>query len=233
MIVLSRSSILRAVDAERSCKISSSLAFVGPNCFCCFGLFKSISHYVWLPFFAGYHILELLIYKLREPPLPHLCSQPKSADEFGVLDPISSMQWGACFRAYSIRILGPLRAWKTREAIAQTRASRRSGDLPFDRPVGAKSHISSSSSVNRPACLTRPCSYSVATGSARTHFPRVACTGITGTPGSTWWITLSTMSPPWLTSAISVSACSACHSPIALPAQPLGVNPDTVWSPST
>jgi hypothetical protein len=40
---------------------------------------------------------------------------------------------------------------------AQTRASRRSGLLPFERPSAAKSHIWRSSSGNSPTWATRPC----------------------------------------------------------------------------
>ena len=41
---------------------------------------------------------------------------------------------------------------------AQTSASSRSGERPDDRPSRPKSHISSSSAGNAPACFTRPCS---------------------------------------------------------------------------
>ena len=41
--------------------------------------------------------------------------------------------------------------------IAQTSASSRSGERPDDSPSGPKSHISSSSAWNTPACRTRPC----------------------------------------------------------------------------
>jgi hypothetical protein len=72
----------------------------------------------------------------------------------------------------------------------------RGGDRPHQRiepvgraagrkPVGPKSHISSSSSGKRRIdVLHAPCSYSAATGSARSHLPRVACT-VSGTLAST------------------------------------------------
>ena len=43
-------------------------------------------------------------------------------------------------------------------------------------------------------------------GLARTYLPRVAWTGVTGTPGSTSRSTAVTISPPWFASAISASA---------------------------
>ena len=45
-------------------------------------------------------------------------------------------------------------------------------------------------------------------GSARSHLPRVACTVFSGTDASTSRMTARTISPPWFTSATSVSAWS-------------------------
>ena len=55
-----------------------------------------------------------------------------------------------------------------------------------------------------------------ATGSARSHLPRVARTGVTGTPRiDLARCTASTMSPPWLTSTTSASASSRRNSATA------------------
>jgi hypothetical protein len=63
--------------------------------------------------------------------------------------------------------------------------------------------------------------------------PREARTSVTGTPASTWRMTLRTMSPPWLTSTTSASASSRCQSAIAFAAQPAGDIPATVSSAIT
>jgi hypothetical protein len=59
---------------------------------------------------------------------------------------------------YKPRTRGPVFAPKLSDVSAQTSASRRSGERPFDSPSKAKSHISSSSAGNTPACFTLPCS---------------------------------------------------------------------------
>ena len=54
--------------------------------------------------------------------------------------------------------LGPSFAPNVSAVTAQTSASSRSGERPDDSPSSPKSHISSSSAGNTPACFTRPCS---------------------------------------------------------------------------
>jgi hypothetical protein len=70
---------------------------------------------------------------------------------------------------------------------AQTSASTRSGEYPavFLLKSEVKAHIWSSNSGKLPTCDTRLCSYNALTGSARVDFPRLACTILTGTFGST------------------------------------------------
>jgi hypothetical protein len=61
---------------------------------------------------------------------------------------------------------GPAPAPKLSAVTAHTSASSRSGERSDDNPSRPKSHISSSSAGNAPACFTRPCSYNyaIATG---------------------------------------------------------------------
>ena len=108
---------------------------------------------------------------------------------------------------YNILTRGCGRAGAVSSVTAHTSASTRSGEMLSESPLTPKSHIWSSSSANGGStCLTRPCAYIAATGSARTHLPRVACTVFSGTLASTWRSTARTISPPWFTSATSVSA---------------------------
>jgi hypothetical protein len=78
-----------------------------------------------------------------------------------------------------------------------------------------------------------PCAYIAATGSARSHLPRVACTSFTATVTSTWASTARTMSPPWLTSATSASAWCRRYKATARAAHAEGCNPAALASSST
>ena len=84
------------------------------------------------------------------------------------------------------------------------------GRGPRESPLRPKSHISSSSAAQRRVDVLDPALLRsiAATGSARSHLPRVACTVVTGTRDRPARSTARTMSPPWLTSATSASACS-------------------------
>ena len=69
---------------------------------------------------------------------------------------------------------------------------------PFDvaRRNSSSSSISGLNEKSGMTWRTRPCSYRADTGSARTTFPRVAVTRVTGAVLRTVWIVARTISPP-------------------------------------